>query len=392
MTRPVALVCSPDPRDGRIAPRVRRLARALGDAGQPVVIWVADAPDRPAGRGGRAHEWKRDSTTGETSVAIPVRHLPSPLPGSTIRSRVWGSRAVGNASREWQHALRVDRPALLDVQGFGSGGVYALSLARREKTPLVVSSAGETLDRGPRGVDRQPGLLKPFVQAIRQASALTAISHPVRDDLHLRFGAEGVVVIPDGVDPAIDVSFEWSDIPWRIDGRRVVFAAGAVDARSGFDLLVGAAGRSTVAHRLVIGGDGSALAGLKEWSKRIGGAASIEWAGPLSARQIAAGMDHADVVVLPNRVNTDVSEIVSAWKIGTPLVASATAGAVSVIHHGMDGLLAPLGQSASLAECVGRLLIDHRLAEGLVAEGKRRVASLSWETTAERYREVFQLA
>jgi glycosyltransferase involved in cell wall biosynthesis len=360
---------------------MRRLTESVREAGQPVVIWLVDAVgSRPEGAG-------RENR--QRPGAIPVRRLPAPVPGQTMRSRIMRGRAVGAAEQAWRHALRADHPAVLNLQGFSPGGVYALSLARQETCPLVVTSRGETLDRGPRGIDRQPALVKPFAEVLLRAAAVTAVSRPVSEDLRLRFGAGRVRLIPDGLD-AGDLSFGWSDIPWQIDGRRVVFAAGPIDSSSGFDLLVESASRSTVPHRLVIGGEGAALPGLRAWSERIGGAASIEWAGPLSARQIAAGMDHADVVVFPDRAGTDVSDILSAWKLGTPVVASATAEAVSVIHHGMDGLLAPMGQSASLAECVGRLLIDHRLAESLAEEGRRRVAGFSWETTARRYLEVFR--
>lgn len=192
-----------------------------------------------------------------------------------------------------------------------------------------------------------------------------------------------------GSTPSLELDFGWGDIPWQIDGRKVVFAAGAVDQSSGFDLLVEAAARSTVAYRLVIGGDGNSLATLRSWSRQIGGRASIEWTGTVSARQIAAGMEHADVVVFPNRADTDPGAIVSSWKLRTPVVATATAGAVSVVNHGMDGLLTLIGQSAPLADCVDRLLVDQPLAEGVAQEGRRRVDELSWEAAASRYLEVF---
>ncbi|WP_084648311.1 glycosyltransferase family 4 protein [Acidipropionibacterium thoenii] len=376
--RPVALVSCPD-HSARVTPRVSRLAQALRGAGQPVVIWQVDDAAHPKADGSRP---PRDH--GRQQGQTPVRHLPAPRQGQTIRSRMLRRHAVAEAQQIWRRALREDRPTALNLQGFGSAGSYGLSLAKRENAPLVLTSTGETLAR-----NRQPVPVKPFVETLRLAGAITAVSRPVRDDLHLRFGAERVQVIPDGIDPSLDLDFGWGDIPWQIDGRKVVFAAGAVDQSSGFDLLVEAAARSGVAYRLVIGGDGGSLGTLRSWSRQLGGRASIEWAGSVSARQIAAGMEHADVVVFPNRADTDPGAIVSAWKLGTPVVASATAGAVSVVNHGMDGLLTPIGQSAPLAECVDRLLIDQPLAEGLAEEGGRRVAELSWETAASRYLEVF---
>lgn len=369
MERPVALVCSGDPPEGNA--EVLHLARALRSVGRPAVIWVAG--DRP-------------SRMTRSLDGLVLRHLPAPLPGRSMTSRLVHAGSRASATQAWKHAFEQDHPGVIDVHGFGPAGVQALSLARRTGTPLVISSRGETVAQGARSISRHPGLAKAYAEALRRASCVVATDSEVAADLRSRFGAT-VEVIPDGIDP-VATSFDWSDIPWQIDGRPVVFACGEIDEMSGFDLLVEASARLSAGHQLVIGGQGHGLEGLKRWARSRGGTGSVSFPGRLSPSQKAAGLDHADVVVLPGRVSTSRAEIVDAWRSGTPLVATATRTAAATVHHGMDALLVPPGESAPLAECVGRLLIDQRLSADLAAEGRRRVDEFSWETAARRYGEV----
>lgn len=300
-----------------------------------------------------------------------------------------GSRSA--ATQAWRHAFEQDHPGVIDVHGFGPGGVQALALARRTGTPLVMSSGTAALAGGARGVTGHPGLARSYGEALRRAAAVTAPDREAAEDLRSRFGAAAVRVIPDGIDPPAQ-DFGWPDIPWQIDGRPVIFTCGTIDESSGFGLLIEAAARLSVGHQLVIGGQGRGLEGLRRWARSRGGSGSVSFPGRLTARQTAAALDHADVVVLPGRVSTPAAEIVAVWHSGTPLVAAATRTPVAIVHHGMDGLLVPVGESVPLAECMGRLLIDRRLSADLAAEGGRRVDEFSWETTARRYGEVLDRA
>lgn len=380
MDHRVAFVTAEDPRLGAAGEPLLRLATELHRRGRGSVIWVA---------GGEKTSQHRVPV--RTLDGIVMRHLPAPMPARSMTSRLFGGAARSSAVQAWRHAFEQDRPGVINVQGFGAGGVHALGLARRTGTPLVLTSRGETLGAGAQDIAGHAGLARAFEEALRRAAAVVAPSRELADDLRERFGASGVQVIPDGLEPMGD-RFGWGDIPWQIDGRPVVFSPGPPDAGSGLDLLIEAAARISVGHRLVIGGEGVGLEGLRRWARSRGGAGAVSFPGELTEAQTAAALDHADVVVLPDRQRSSVAEIVRVWQMGTPLVATATRAAVATVHHGMDGLLVPPGRSAPLAECIGRLLIDSRLAGELAAEGRRRVGEFGWAAAAARYDAVFDRA
>lgn len=377
MDHPVAFVTAEDPRLGAADESLFRLASELHRQGRPTVIWVT-------GSGGAS----RKKVPFRTLDGVVVRHLPAPMPGRSMTSRLFGGPSRSAAAQAWRHAFEQDRPGVINVQGFGAGGVHALGLARRTGTPLVLTSRGETLAAGAQDIAGHAGLARSFDETLRRAAAVVVPSRELAGDLRERFGARAVQVIPDGLEP-LGTRFGWGDIPWQIDGRPVVFSPGPPDPGSGLDLLIEASARISAGHQLVIGGEGAGLEGLRRWARSRGGAGAAGFPGELTEAQTAAALDHADVVVLPDRRRSSVAEIVHVWQFSTPLVATATSAAVATIHHGMDGLLVPPGRSAPLAECIGRLLIDSHLGGELAAEGRRRVGEFGWPAAAARYQAVF---
>lgn len=63
--------------------------------------------------------------------------------------------------------------------------------------------------------------------------------------------------------------------------------------------------------------------------------------------------------------------IAEAMACGLPVVSTRVAGVPEMVSDGEDGLLAPPGDPARLAEAIGRLLRDPALAERLSVSGRR---------------------
>jgi glycogen synthase len=93
----------------------------------------------------------------------------------------FGPRAA-RAGRVMSAAVRDFRPDVLHVQCFSANGVYAASLSRLLRVPLVVSLQGETVMDDQDIYDHSVSLRVGLRAGLRQASAVTGCSKFVLED------------------------------------------------------------------------------------------------------------------------------------------------------------------------------------------------------------------
>ncbi len=68
-----------------------------------------------------------------------------------------------------------------------------------------------------------------------------------------------------------------------------------------------------------------------------------------------------------------------------PVIAARAGGIPGVVDDGVNGLLAPFGDVAALADAAERLLADGVLADQMGERGRAKVAGqYSWNSVAER--------
>jgi len=285
---------------------------------------------------------------------------------------------------------------VLHVQCFGPNGLYALALHRLSRTPLVVSSHGETFMDDHDVFARSRLLSRGLRAALAAAESVTACSQVVADDLTARFGSRPAVVVPNGVDPtefattADGGASQLTDD--RAEGRPpVVLALGRVEHRKGFDLLLEAFARADVPvdTRLVIGGDGSELEPLQALAARLGLAGSVEFPGRLSRSAVAAALSEATVFVVPSRVEPFGIVVLEGWRAGVPVIATRHGGPAEFVTDGTDGLLVDPKNTEELAEALTTVLTRPDLAARLAAGGFTSVSHYTWDRTAAAYEAVY---
>jgi glycosyltransferase involved in cell wall biosynthesis len=102
-------------------------------------------------------------------------------------------------------------------------------------------------------------------------------------------------------------------------------------------------------------------------------------------------LNAADVFVMPS-IEEQFGQIgVEALACGVPVVGFATGGVVDFVNQGKTGLLAPVGDSSALAQCILQLGQDRTLRERLGAQGRESVERYySLETQAKNHLELYK--
>jgi glycosyltransferase involved in cell wall biosynthesis len=84
----------------------------------------------------------------------------------------------------------------------------------------------------------------------------------------------------------------------------------------------------------------------------------------------AALLKAADICVLPSNSESFGTVALEAWSLGTPFVATAAAGPASLITHGINGMLSPVGDAKALAQNIQALLDQPELRKKIIQGGR----------------------
>lgn len=368
----VALVPSSyHPDFGGVEEHTRHVADELRRRGVKVEIWTVD----------RGHGLQASTVDG-----LPVRYLPTPLPARNLWSVATFIARLPRAAARWLVALHALRPHMLHVHCFGPNGIYALTLSRVFRLPLVLTSHGETF-MDDHDVFAHSALLRRALRdACRTADTVTACSRMVATDLCERFGASDVRVIPNGVAcvnaPLAGVRQGEAEAP-------VVLAAGRLVPNKGFDLLLRAVHATTSSPTVQIVGSGPEQAALEALVAELGVEDRVDFLGRRSAEEVGSLMAQADVVVVPSRVEAFGIVVLEAWAAGTPLVATVRGGPADIVTDGVDGTLVDPVDVPALARVIDGVLSDPDRAKAMARQGLETVKNYSWDRVASDYVEIY---
>jgi glycosyltransferase involved in cell wall biosynthesis len=98
-----------------------------------------------------------------------------------------------------------------------------------------------------------------------------------------------------------------------------------------------------------------------------------------------------DVFAYPSRYESFGMAFVEAWAAGKPVVGCNAGAVPSVVSDGVDGLLVPVADAASLGQALLRLLRSPALRQRLGQAGRQKVQQrYTWEIVTRRWREVYE--
>jgi glycosyltransferase involved in cell wall biosynthesis len=318
-----------------------------------------------------------------------------------LRRAAWIAAPMAMASG-WFKAMRVaqkKRATVMHGHWVVPGGVIAA--AARPALPLVVSLHGSDVFVA----EKIPAARIAAARVFRRAGFVTACSA----DLATRAVALGaplerLAVVPYGVDtarfaPSSEARARLRRSASLDPAAPVLFAAGRLVRKKGFEYLIDALARLDPAVRLVLAGGGDLDGELRARAVDAGVATRVRFLGDVSQDDVAAWFAAADVAVVPSvrdasgNVDGLPNTVMEALASGTALVATPVGGIGSVVEDGRTGVLVPERSPADLAAAIGALLSNPARRAEIGARARAAVQSrYGWAQVARRYESAYDRA
>jgi phosphatidyl-myo-inositol dimannoside synthase len=163
-------------------------------------------------------------------------------------------------------------------------------------------------------------------------------------------------------------------LPAGFPGAPVILTVGrwsAAERYKGADDLIRAMPQLLVSFpglHLVLVGGGDDLPRLKEIAAELRIGVSVRFLERISREQLAACYAHAEVFALPSTGEGFGIVFLEAMAFGLPVIGAAAGGVIDIVEDGMNGLLVPGKEPATLIRALDQLLRDPGLRSTL---GKR---------------------
>ena len=167
-----------------------------------------------------------------------------------------------------------------------------------------------------------------------------------------------------------------------------VFFCGRHEPRKGLEVLLEALQRLPNDVRVWVGSDGPETERLQA---TYAGDPRIEWLGRVTDDEKIARLRGADVFCAPALMGESFGVVLlEAMAAGTAVVASDLDGYRNVATHGVDALLAAVGDADALADALRTALGDATRRAELVAAGTERASQFSMHHLAALYIERYE--
>ncbi|MEO8815014.1 MAG: glycosyltransferase family 4 protein [Mycobacterium sp.] len=349
---------------GGVQAHVLQLAEVLRARGHEVSVLAPSSPDR--------HALLPDYVVSAgKAVAIPYNGSVARLqfsPAAHRKVKKW--LAEGNF--DVLHLHEPNAPSL---------SMLALNVA---EGPIVATFHTSTTK----------SLTLSVVQALLRPMHEKIIGRIAVSDLARRWQMEALgsdaVEIPNGVDVATFASA--SPLPgYPRPGRTVLFLGRYDEPRKGVAVLLGALPALVQCYSdvqvLIVGrGDEDEL---RDDAGDL--ARHLRFLGQVDDAEKASALRSADVYCAPNTGGESFGIVLTeAMAAGTAVVASDLDAFRRVLRDGVAGRLAPVGDSAALADALIEMLDDDALRARYVAAGAEAVRRYDWSVVADQIMRVYE--
>ncbi|MFZ2587908.1 MAG: glycosyltransferase [Alphaproteobacteria bacterium] len=169
----------------------------------------------------------------------------------------------------------------------------------------------------------------------------------------------------------------------------VMLVAGRIHSVKGIDVALKALAALPEKAVLLVAGEGPEKAAMQALAAELGVEARVRWAGWVDdVSRVAAA---ADVWLVPSRHEPLGNVVLDAWAHGLPVVATRSAGPVSLIRDGETGVLVGIDDVSGFVDAVGGLMAKPKRAVALAAAGEAEyVEKYGEDVVVERFVEYYK--
>lgn len=131
--------------------------------------------------------------------------------------------------------------------------------------------------------------------------------------------------------------------------------------------------------RMSVAGRGPERSMLERQTVERGLTGSVTFCGELSRESMAELLRSATVLVNSSLVDNAPNSLLEAMACGVPVVSTRVGGIPYLVENEVSALLVPPRNPSAMADAIGRLISDPRLAARIVENATRIAASCSWD-------------
>jgi D-inositol-3-phosphate glycosyltransferase len=303
--------------------------------------------------------------------------------------------------------LESDPPEVVHSHYWLSGSA-GLIVKRKLGIPLANSfhTLGRVKDLAKRSDERpeSEARIVAELEVIAESDCVVASTPLEAQELMEHYGADPtrLCTSPPGIDHSVfspgDRSSARRSVGWDPDRIHAVFA-GRIQPLKGVDVALEAAAivaRQVPGFRLSVIGGASGLSGDSEVARLRKRASLGDLSGvvdfhpPVPHVELAEYYRAADVVMLPSRSESFGLVAAEAQSCGVPVVAARVGGLEHVVSDGRSGILVEGWDPVDHAAAVVSIVTDPDLASRLSAEALRWSERFSWDSTANRFLELYE--
>ncbi len=202
----------------------------------------------------------------------------------------------------------------------------------------------------------------------------------------LGFPKDKIVFIPNGIEASIEKQKK------PLGNKLIIGFVGRMDRPKSPITLFRAFERIVKNYPnvdLVMVGEGSQLPSLKAAAMELGLESRVSFPGYFSG---ALAMEGFDIFALPSEYEGFPYVLLEAMAAGLPIVVTEVGGTDSLVRHGENGFVVPVGDVLAFSQALDKLLSDSKLREQMGYRSRQMVKEFTLDRMLEEtlavYREV----